>query len=229
LTDFCFANKIFLFFKLLKTAKKYRLKKSLGGEKMEGQMNVTATNEKTDGFEQVLGYEFRTGPWMDPMAPMFIQLRRRSDGSLWVQKRWRKSINDPIRTEIFPAKISRGIVQIIVQEKALRSKLKIDAGKEGINLSDTQIELLIKHLKRHVAMEFGRITFDDLTESLEQPQVFYFQLGPATIFYTLRECRGEKVFSERELDFLQIFLVQENQDEGVVMFEARVKFEVLEF
>ncbi len=149
------------------------------------------------------------------------------NGKIWVVKKWRESINESFRYEVFEGKIKTEISTLSVQKADVAKQLRADAKDAGLEITDNQIELLICYLE-------NQLKFDRFQERLKPKDVFVSDEHPLKIVVPLLDWLADslyefcqKFFPDKE--FIKDFIGREKGRDGVLAFVGRRQFEVIHY
>jgi hypothetical protein len=158
-------------------------------------------------------------PATEPIKTTYFYAKD-ENGKRWVVKRWRESIREPCRYEVFQGEINVVISDLCLQEKKLRQHLEVRGLTHAVILGKDKADLVVAHLASQIKFDrYDDISPADVCErQMEGNSEFniFVVLNKRIIDSLLALCR--RIFTKEEVEFLKKFVEGENVPGGSLVY-----------
>ena len=165
---------------------------------------------QTEILTVVENYSYSEGPYFDPHRVLYFQSTNGKD--TFLIKRWRRSVAEPVRYDVVPAKLEVKMT-VEIQQRDLEKQLCYEM-REPLVTRDkvSRFIEIVQEEARHIDPEKGS------EESIEvhEANISYLPLGEEQIDRILKKSRS--IFTDEELAHIERFIRNNAEYDGVMSF-----------
>jgi hypothetical protein len=159
-------------------------------------------------------------PYFEPVKVSYFKATNGRES--FVIKKFRESIEEPLRYQLIIGDYSLRCVGIDIQSKEIAKQLERDF--ETTPLPPAKITAFLK-LCHHIAQTVDIRSLERIPEESPNPLEIYYKMDDLSMIYLLRNCRS--IFKEQEYSNIEKFIHLQKKD-GVLLLKATYKIEIIE-
>ncbi len=159
-------------------------------------------------------------PYFEPVKVSYF--RATNGRESFVIKKFRESIEEPLKYQLIIGDYSLRCVGIDIQSKEIAKQLERDF--ETTPLPPAKITAFLK-LYQHIAQTVDIRKLERIFEESSNPLEIYYKMDDLSLIYLLRNCRS--LFKEQEYSNIEKFIHLQKED-GVLLLKATYKIEIIE-
>jgi hypothetical protein len=159
-------------------------------------------------------------PYIEPVKVSYFKATNGRES--FVIKKFRESIDEPLKYQLIIGDYSLRCVGIDIQSKEIAKQLEKDF--ETNPLPAAKITAFLK-LYQHIAQTVDVSNLERIPEESPNPLEIYYRMDDLSLIYLLRNCRS--IFKEQEYSDIEKFIRLQKED-GVLLLKATHKIEIIE-
>jgi hypothetical protein len=159
-------------------------------------------------------------PYFEPVKVSYFKATNGRES--FVIKKFRESIDEPLKYQLIIGDYSLRCVGIDIQSKEIAKQLERDFGTTP--LPQAKITVFLK-LYQHIAQTVDIRNLERIPEESPNPLEIYYKMDDLSLIYLLRNCRS--IFKEQEYLDIEKFIHLQKED-GVLLLKATYKIEIIE-
>jgi len=139
----------------------------------------------------------------------------------FVIKKFRKTIDEPLKYQVIPGDYSLKCTAIEIQWKEISKQIERELKPP---LSQNQIDAFLK-LYQAIAENIDIKDLERIPEESDHPLKIYYKIDDIRLMYLLRNCRN--IFKGQEYSAVEEF-IQRHKDDGVLLLKGTYKIQLTE-
>jgi hypothetical protein len=159
-------------------------------------------------------------PYFEPVKVSYFKATNGRES--FVIKKFRESIDQPLKYQLIIGDYSLRCVGIDIQSKEIAKQLEREF--EATPLPPVKITAFLK-LYQHIAETVDIKNLERIPEESFNPLKIYYKMDDLSLIYLLRNCRS--IFEGQEYSNIEAF-IHRHKDDGVLLLKATHKIEVVE-
>jgi hypothetical protein len=159
-------------------------------------------------------------PYFEPVKVSYFKATNGKES--FVIKKFRESIDQPLKYQLIIGDYSLRCVGIDIQSKEIAKQLEREF--EATPLPPVKMTAFLK-VYQHIAETVDIKNLERIPEESPNPLEIYYKMDDLSLIYLLRNCRS--IFKEQEYSNIEAF-IHRHKDDGVLLLKATYKIEIIE-
>ena len=159
-------------------------------------------------------------PYFEPVKVSYFRATNGKEN--FVIKKFRESIDEPLKYELIAGDYSLKCMGIEIQSEEIAKQFETEF--KATPLPPNKIAAFLK-LYQHIAETADPENFERVPEESPIPLEIFYKIDDVSWIYLLRNCRN--IFQEQEYSAVEAFL-HRHKDDGVLLLKATYQIEIIE-